>query len=65
LAEGSSILVSENVALEERKKKQTQMNGTFNDRIISDENKQPLFKNCKKTIHSLIDRRLMGSCTCL
>jgi hypothetical protein len=38
------------------------MNETFNDRIISDDNKkyhvQPLFKNYKKTIHSLIDRRL-------
>jgi hypothetical protein len=38
LGEWSSILLIQNVPLR-REEKQTEMNGTFNDRIISDENK--------------------------
>jgi hypothetical protein len=59
--------VKQKVALKEKKKPRTQINGKFNDISSADENKKkmtvgPLFKNCNKAIHLFIDRRLR-SCT--
>jgi hypothetical protein len=48
LGEGSSVLFNQNVALKEKK---ANTNETFNDRIISDENKNiSLYSHYLKTI---------------
>jgi hypothetical protein len=57
-----------NVALKDKIKLGTQINGTFKDKGSADENKkniivEPLLNNYKKTMHSSIDRRLR-SYTC-